>query len=496
MNENVNTAGAGASGRRARALLVYAAGIALILFTRALFVVYEQAHFNSDDARVGLMAKHVAELEALPVFLYGQKYMLAVEAYLAAPFFAVFGPTVPMLKLPLLLINIGIFALAARIIMRETRLPPADTFMSLLYMAAPGAVACAYMVEPGGGNIEPLLWVALLWAARERPFLCGSVAALGFLNREFVIYGVFWLAVFRIWERKLTATYAACFAGVFSAVWAAARVLAPFAPNYFGKSSSEALSVNPPGEIFSNLAYLFGKNLSALLGYGNIAPADYKIASGITLGGGLAQYVSITGFIMLAVAFIVALTRRGSGGIFALRLRFPLFLGLVGASACVSYVVFSADVQREVLVRYTLLALFVPAGMTALVFSVARRGALRALCGAAAITIAAVNIWGGAMLWREYITDTPPNPHRDLADYLVKNDIRLATADYWTAYHVTFLSGERFIGVAQERYERIREYTELYSDNVDSAYRILEIPCPGGEKVHEWYVCPPVAGRR
>ena len=54
------------------------------------------------------MAKHLAELRAFPIFLYGQTYMLGVEAWLAAPLFAIFGVSATLLKLPLFAMNLVI----------------------------------------------------------------------------------------------------------------------------------------------------------------------------------------------------------------------------------------------------------------------------------------------------------------------------------------------------------------------------------------------------
>src|SRR5690348_6499925 len=39
---------------------------------------------DSDEATFGLMARHISERGAHPIFFYGQNYMGAVEAYLAA----------------------------------------------------------------------------------------------------------------------------------------------------------------------------------------------------------------------------------------------------------------------------------------------------------------------------------------------------------------------------------------------------------------------------
>ena len=53
------------------------------------------------------MAKHLIEGRAFPLFFYGQNYMLAVEAWAAAPFFLISGATVTSLRLSILAWNIG-----------------------------------------------------------------------------------------------------------------------------------------------------------------------------------------------------------------------------------------------------------------------------------------------------------------------------------------------------------------------------------------------------
>jgi hypothetical protein len=53
---------------------------ALVVVRSAVFVFAPASHFDSDQAVTGLMAKHLSELRALPLFWYGQTYMLGVEA--------------------------------------------------------------------------------------------------------------------------------------------------------------------------------------------------------------------------------------------------------------------------------------------------------------------------------------------------------------------------------------------------------------------------------
>src|SRR5690348_10753388 len=90
---------------------VLAALAVLTILRSAVFVFAGTSHFDADQAVTGLMAKHLSELRAFPVFWYGQTYMLGVEAWLAAPVMAVAGPTITALKLPLLGINVVVVVL-------------------------------------------------------------------------------------------------------------------------------------------------------------------------------------------------------------------------------------------------------------------------------------------------------------------------------------------------------------------------------------------------
>src|SRR5581483_12264103 len=88
---------------------VILAGLVLATILRsAVFVFAGTSHFDADQAVTGLMAKHLSELRAFPVYWYGQTYMLGVEAWLAAPLMALLGPTITALKLPLLAINVAV----------------------------------------------------------------------------------------------------------------------------------------------------------------------------------------------------------------------------------------------------------------------------------------------------------------------------------------------------------------------------------------------------
>src|SRR6187399_2226588 len=93
--------------RRQEMAAAMAVAAALILFRSFVYLAYEQSFFDSDQAIIGLMAKHLAEGRALPLFYYGQTYMLGVDAWVAAPIFLIAGPTVAALHAATVLLNIA-----------------------------------------------------------------------------------------------------------------------------------------------------------------------------------------------------------------------------------------------------------------------------------------------------------------------------------------------------------------------------------------------------
>src|SRR3954453_7618171 len=149
--------------------------VAVTIVRSLVFVCWPAAHFDSDQAVTGLMAKHLAELRAFPVFWYGQSYMLAVEAWLAAPLMAVAGASVTALKLPLLGINIAIALLLERGLTRDVGLKPELAVVAVLLFASPPPMTSAHLLPANGGNVEPLLYVLLLWSARRHGILLGLV---------------------------------------------------------------------------------------------------------------------------------------------------------------------------------------------------------------------------------------------------------------------------------------------------------------------------------
>src|SRR3954463_9258127 len=152
------------------ARLRIAIGLALIVAARsAVFVFAPGAHFDSDQAVTGLMAKHLSELRAFPVFWYGQTYMLGVEAWLAAPVIAIFGAGVAPLKLPLLAINLAVALLLYFSLIDDAELQPGQAAFATLFFALAAPITAAHYLTANGGNVEPCLYVLLLWRLGQAP---------------------------------------------------------------------------------------------------------------------------------------------------------------------------------------------------------------------------------------------------------------------------------------------------------------------------------------
>ena len=72
----------------------------VVAAARIMILLASQKHVHSDEAIIGLMAKHILEGRYFPFYMYGQPYNAgaAWEAYLAAIPFSVFGVSVISLK--------------------------------------------------------------------------------------------------------------------------------------------------------------------------------------------------------------------------------------------------------------------------------------------------------------------------------------------------------------------------------------------------------------
>jgi 4-amino-4-deoxy-L-arabinose transferase-like glycosyltransferase len=134
-------------------LLLFVLIIALI--ARALLLSTNAISFHSDEAIVGLMARHISQGER-PVFFYGQAYMGSLDAWLVALGFQIFGESVQTIRLIqsvlyLLIVTTG--TLVAWRFSGKTMI----TLVTGLLFALPSSLFALYTTASLGGYSEVLL---------------------------------------------------------------------------------------------------------------------------------------------------------------------------------------------------------------------------------------------------------------------------------------------------------------------------------------------------
>jgi hypothetical protein len=503
------------------------AAVVLVLFRNLVYLLYEHANFDSDQAIIGLMATHLVEGRAFPLFLYGAGYMLSVGAWFAAPWIAIFGSSVAALHASVVLTNAVVAALLLHGLVRHAGLPPLLAMAAAIFFVLPPPDAAKYIDEAAGGNVEPFLFVVLLWYLRARPLWFGVVLAVGFLNREFTAYAVPALLVAqgctgRLFTRAGARFWAVAAVGFF-AVWEVVMALQPWIDFYGPGTRGELVAGRPLAplanlahrsafstrELLSNLESIWSENVALLFNYYASSPSQ---ATGHAWLAWVIAAVAALIVVRLTVLCLRAdaLTtcpkvqrsmpdgdRSAAGearGWFRVRVAwarpaaFPAFLGCVGLEALAVYALTRPALIGTI--RYMLLTLLLPIGVCGAYFCLEPRRDLRR------VVLAAIAVWAlfagvdnGRLLYA-FVDRTPPNDMRVLADGLVARGIDVAESDYWTAYRLSYLTGER-VKVASTTVIRITEYQRLAAAKGKQLMQISEDPCPApAARLAIWYLCP------
>ncbi len=160
-----------ASARRMRRADWIAVGLLIVAVVYRLYLIARGwPQLDSDEAVIGLMARHILHGE-YPVFYWGQNYMGPFEAYFAALFFAVFGPSAFWLHVSVLLLTMGflvaMYALASAAYGRVVGV------ITLAWLAVGPTMGVLRELKAIGGYQEMLLFGALIllgaWARLRQP---------------------------------------------------------------------------------------------------------------------------------------------------------------------------------------------------------------------------------------------------------------------------------------------------------------------------------------
>jgi hypothetical protein len=492
--------------------LAYAGVIAAVLLRSVVFLCWEQSRFDSDEATMGLMAKHLSELRAFPVFFYGQHYILGVQAWMAAPVFAVVGPSVAALKLPLVAVNIAVAVLFLRILTSEVGLRPALAAVASVFFVLPMPGTAAELLRAYGGSVEMFLYVLLIWLTRARPVLLGVVLGVGFLHREFTIYGYGALLTVELLNRSLLKPTVLLKHGVVIATMVAVMAVINVAKQFSsaaGPNTTVEDVLTPPSNLAELTARMCIRIAAIPAGLGAVATDHWGWLFGlrpqpvVDFGVNASSRQGLRGLwvVMLSLAILVAIRLSGVGRLFLRswrtpglpsprhRLEFPLFLALTGLGSALMYAIGRCSVISIFTMRYDLLSLLIPIGLVAAFFAVERD---RRWKGAAVLLVGcwtAVSLFGHTRLIGEYVTRTPTNRDRVAIAELNRRHIRFGTADYWLAYRLTFLSRERIV-LASTGVRRILDYDRIVRERRTDPVHLSRQPCAGGTRLADGvYLC-------
>ena len=156
---------------------------------------------DGDECVVGVMARHILFQKEVPIFFWGQPYGGggAIEAFLAAPLFALFGSGSIVLKIVPLMASLAALPLVY-LAVRSLVGRPAALCSSLFLIVASAGVEWSLRARGGFAEI-PFFMGLMLWilsrmehsSNKALPFLLGLSAGIAHYNLEIVDPFLLWV---------------------------------------------------------------------------------------------------------------------------------------------------------------------------------------------------------------------------------------------------------------------------------------------------------------
>ncbi len=472
--------------------------VLIALIGRVLLLASGTVSFHSDEAVVGLMARHILQGER-PVFFYGQAYMGSLDPWLIAVGFSLLGESVLTIRivesiLYLLIVATG-FVVSWRISGRVV-----VAVVAALVLAVPNVLLAEYSTATLGGYNETLLLGNLLlllgWSLTHerrgslwRWALLGMVAGLGWWTNGLIIAYVLPVGVLlllSIW-RTLRApdhavsapTYvlligiAALFFVIGSAPWWAFNVQNDWAALRFylpsNTPSQFAGTDIPPLPTDQRLIGLFLLGLPAVIGLRFPWIPGYFLAP---LGL----------LVLLIYAFALYRLLRSRGGDCPLKPQGRLLVVGMIILFCGLFIVsrFSIDPTG----RY-FLPLALPLGIVLGTLIASLRARLLRIVLVAlvigyqviGVVTAMTTVPPGLTTQFNLETHIPNDDDQALIDFLEAHQLTHGYTNYWISFRLAFLSGDRMQYSAvlpyktdlsytpfDERYKPYRAATDAASD--------------------------------
>jgi 4-amino-4-deoxy-L-arabinose transferase-like glycosyltransferase len=439
--------------------------IALVGLAFKLALIASNAFpFNSDEAIVGLMARHILNGE-WPVFFYGQAYMGSLDASLAAVGFALLGEAVWVIRLLQALLYVATILTTAVLgwsIYRNAWV----AWVAAALLAVPSVNVTLYTTVSLGGYGEALLignllmLLALQVRRKGKGFaLWGFLAGLGFwafgLTLIFTIPAGF-LVARKAWhtKSKLVVAFASFLLGALPWIFEAVRQgFSPFLTELLGGAISGASSggISSVLQHFVNLL-LFGPTVV----FGLRPPWSAEL---------IALPLAAVALIFWLLVIVYGVTRlkvhdEARAG------RWLLFGVMVTLLAGFLLTPFGADPSgRYFLPLAVPMALMAGELFTALLMPRVGRWAFAALG-----LVLIFNLWGivqtagqnppGITTQFDPIAQVDHSYLPELIEFLDAEGESTGYTNYWVAYPLAFLSDERLIFTPRLPYHQDFRYTD------------------------------------
>ncbi len=465
----------------ARRFWVFALVVLLVaLVFRAAVLASGAVSFHSDEAIVGLMARHINQGQPIPTFFYGQAYMGSLDPLLVSVAFRLFGETVLSIRLVQSALYLGIVATTMLLALRLSGSRQVAALAGLL-VAIPPVVMILYTTISLGGYGETLLLgnlVLLIGYDLTQPetrrsgwrwLALGALAGSGWWTNSLIVVYLVPVAIFLLkdlltdwrglWLMVLGA--AAAFV-IFSAPWWMYNFSHDWESVRFllGGFQSGAARVTIDdkliGLIFLGLPGVFG----------------------LRFPWAMSPWAGVWAF-PLAIGYVMAL-------LFAARSRRMPLLWLMVAVFTLVFVLSGFGVDATG--RY-LLPLVAP---LAIILGAQIEAARQRLSWAIllALPFLTVNLLGTVIAMRSVppgltpqfdpATDFPNDQDQAVIDFLVQHGGQHGYATYWVAYRLAFLSHENVILAPLLPYKASLVYTASdryppYTAEVEAAERLVMV---------------------
>ena len=449
-------------------LIIILLGCAL----RLDFLFASNFRIDSDEAIVGLMAKHILEGKNIPIFYYGQHYMGSFESIMVAALSLFFGLSTVTLRLVPTICSIVLIPVAYKLAKLVSPKNISNEFVGLttaLFFALPPSALLEWSTKARGGFIEVLLISALSFlylvkfvkkdvCTKDLYFSCFLLGVGWWVNNQ-ILYsmiawaitaGIFLLISYKIVDTvKITVISAVAWL-IGSSPWWVYNILNDWVSLGMFESGTKE-------EIFKHIAGVFAISLPILHGGIRFWHHD-EIFPG-------AKYFVFANLILCLIAVLYLIVSN----CFNKKEIIPVILITVFPIICITIFSISSFGYLIEAPRYLLpiyVGTFVWQGLFAgVLFS--RFKILSYIYVSSIIIIQLTSFYlNGRSIPGEpfvYSNDRASKDHTNLIRWLKENNISHVRANYWIGYRLAFETNEAvtFTLFGEPYRDRIPEYERI-----------------------------------